>query len=138
MSGVSDMEERNKNIIIFVLAIACVFLFVVLLNTYVSARRQKFAFFEEKALRWDFEQKAKELTNGRRYIEEKLDVALKALETEKTQHAAAGKTAAELQAANEKLREDLKKMTREKELLEKQLRELPPPAATTGKPAVQQ
>jgi septal ring factor EnvC (AmiA/AmiB activator) len=123
------MEDRNKNIVIFVLAIVCVFLFVILLNTYVASRKEKFAFFEEKALRWDLEQKAKELTNGRKALEEKLDAALKSLETEKTLHAAAKKSAGELQATVDALKEDLKKMTQEKEALEKQLSEIPPQAA---------
>ena len=130
------MEERNNNIIIFVLAIVCVFLFVVLLNTYVSARKEKSAFVEEKSLRWDLEQKAKELTNGRRSIEEKLDAVLKSLETEKALHVFAKKTAVELQAANEKLKEELKKTALEKESLERQLSELPPPAAV-DKPGTQ-
>jgi hypothetical protein len=136
MRAAAGMEERNKNIIIFVLAIVSVFLFVVLLNTFVSAGKEKSAFAGEKALRWDLEQKVKELTNGRRSIEEKLDVALKSLETEKALHISAKKTAAELQAANEKLKEELKKTSLEKESLERQLTALPPPAAG-DKPGIQ-
>lgn len=136
MSVAAGMEERNKNIIIFVLAIVSVFLFVVFLNTYVSARKEKTAFSEEKALRWDLEQKAKELTNGRRSIEEKLDAALKSLEMEKALHVSAKKMAVELQAANEKLKEEFKKMSLEKESLERHLSELPPPAAV-DKPGTQ-
>ncbi|MDD2703244.1 MAG: hypothetical protein PHC33_04495 [Candidatus Omnitrophica bacterium] len=123
------MEERNKNIIVVVLAVACVFLFVMFLNTFIGARKQKSDFFEEKALRWDLEQKAKELTNGRKSIEDKLDAALKSLETEKALHVSAEKTAVELRTANEKLTEELKKISREKELLEKRLKESAPQAS---------
>jgi len=129
MSGAAGMGERNKNIIIFVLAIACVFLFVVGLNIYAGARKEKSAFFAEKALRWDLEQRAKELTNGRRSIEEKLDAALKSLETEKVSRVSAEKTAAELRAVNENLKEELKIISLEKAALERRLTALPLPAA---------
>ena len=117
------MEESLKNRIILILSILTVILFIGLISSCNNTYRQKLARDKEMSSRLDMEEKMGKFSQEKSVIEEKLKASQKELDEEKAAHQATGKALMQEQLVNISLKDELVKVARHKETLEKDLKE---------------
>lgn len=124
MPGIIVMQAQDtKDKIILGLGIFCLLLFLVTLNSCVSAHRYRVNLDKEKAANWDLAQKIEESKYGSTNLENNLKSKTQELEAEKVTHEADQKALLQEQLLNKSLKEELDKVVKLKEALERDLRE---------------
>ena len=110
------MEERFKDRAIIIVALLSLIFFIASLGAASNARKQRGFYDKERIARMDLEEKLDSL------LKEKNSLSTQ-LEEEKTSHDLTKKLLVEEQAYSKTLNEELNKMTKLKEQLEKDLKE---------------
>lgn len=117
------MEDGAKNKLIFLSAVLIVILTVFSLGFYNNSRKQRLAFDKEKSARFDLEDKINNLGREKDSIEQKLSALSKEFEAEKAAHQADKNTLQQEQLVTQTLKDELQRMVKLKEALEKDLKE---------------
>ncbi|MDD5669495.1 MAG: hypothetical protein PHE58_05640 [Candidatus Omnitrophica bacterium] len=117
------MEEGVKNRIILILSITSLLFLMISVKSCSNTRSARSILNEEKSMRWDLEQKTRELTQQNKALEEKVKIITQELEDEKTANSSMKKTLDEEQLAAKALKDELQKMNELKNTLEEDLKE---------------
>jgi len=117
------MEEGIKNRIIIILSITSLLFLTISVKSCSNTRSARSILNEEKSMRWDLEQKTRELTQQNRALEEKIKIITQELEDEKTANSSMKKTLDEEQLVTKTLKDELQKMNELKNTLEEDLKE---------------
>jgi hypothetical protein len=118
------VEEVIKNRIILVLFILSVILFIGAVSSCRNVRQYRLIQQEEIAKRLDAEEKLSKSVLEKSNLETKLNNLAKELEEEKAVHEFTKKALVQEQLNNQSLKEELEKLTKLKEALEEDLKEV--------------
>jgi predicted Holliday junction resolvase-like endonuclease len=116
--------EIIKQKLVLILGVLCAVLFIMNIASCGNYYQQRGARQKEMATRLDLEEKMSKVGREQQAREAKLKAAEKALEEEKAGHEAADRALIQEQAVNNSLKEELGKVTKQKEALDQQLRDL--------------
>ncbi len=117
------MEDNIKNKIIVILALLTGIFLVVSFGSCNNSRKQKFSRDKEMAMRLDLEEKLSKLSQGKNNLEQELKVVSKSFEEEKITHDSTKKALSQEHLVSQKLKEELDKVIKLKEILEEDLKE---------------
>ena len=127
------MQDLIKNKAVVVLGIAAAVFFIGTVGSCSNAYRNKLARDKEMLVRMESEEKLARFMQEKNQLEAKMKELTQASEAEKTAHQAAQKTLLQEQLVNQSLKDELQKLTKLKEALEQDLKEL----LATGKTSSQ-
>jgi len=113
--------DESKNKLVVILSGIVLALVVVWIASCASVYKHKAAREKEMSARFDLEEKLSKISQQDAALEQKLKTAEKSLDEAKVAHEEAKKALMQEQLISQSLKEELEKVTKQKELLQQQL-----------------
>lgn len=126
-------ESGRKNIVVIVLSAVALIFFLLWLKTISEVSKQKDIVTRKSAAFMDLEEKNAKLEKERFSLSEELKAAHAQLAQEKAEHSQTEKTLSQEQVAGQVLKVELERVTRLKESLEKDIKEVLAPEQKSAK-----